>query len=728
MVKRIWRYSHFLLAVSSSIFVLLASITGLFLAFEPIENQLRDFKVKGIEEIPLNHVIDTMKSTYEEVVEIMVTPEGFVKASVFSMEEDLSGDIYINPYNGQKIGDIPAKRPLFEFMTTLHRSLFLKTTGRILVGIVSFLLFLIAITGTILFIKRQNGIQNVFKRITKDDFYQFYHVILGRWTLLPILIISLSGVYLSLLRFDLVPEGEPVAIQTSSVNGSNSMSGVLETIKLGDIESLEFPFSSDEEDYFILTLPDKKLSINQVTGAIVETNQFPVTKSVARVSFNLHTGTGSILWSLVLAISSANILFFLYSGFAISIKRLSKKIKNRYKPNEAEIIILVGSENGSTKSFGQIFYSALLNQKQKVYWEELDSYQNFPNMTDLVILTSTYGEGDPPANATQFFSKFLENPPTRKFNLAVVGFGSLAYPKYCQYAKDVNALINKNVNCESGRPICLIHNKSYTNFQTWASSWGNHKGVSIELPAQLSSQKKKSHTFSVKSKTLVNDDFNETFTLELESPKKQFSSGDLIGILPPDSNIERWYSIAKLNKRRILLSVKRHEMGVCSNYLRNLETGDALHAIFRVNKDFHFPRKANNVILVANGTGIAPYLGMLFDNKRSIPVSLFWGGRNNTSFTLYKKWIESAKSQGLLTDFKIAYSKEDAPFRYVQDLIRHEGSYFAHSLEKGGTIMICGSISMQNEVLAILETITQDYNGRNFSDFLQKGQILMDCY
>ncbi|MEM1121352.1 MAG: PepSY-associated TM helix domain-containing protein, partial [Bacteroidota bacterium] len=327
----------------SSVFLLLATVTGLILAFEPIQQQLQPYRVAEAQDLPLSEVIHTLTNQYEEILELEVDANEFVKVDVISMEEDLNGTFYINPLDGQKIGDIPPKNAFFEWTTNFHRSLFLKSTGRFLVGLVSFFLCLIAFSGTLLLIKRQGGIRPALGKIVKDNFYQYYHIILSRWMLIPILIISLSGVYLSLLRFDMIPEGETTVINRHSVKVSNQKIKpkdfpAFKTIKLGDLRKLTFPFSEEIDDYFIVDLADKQLKINQQNGQVVETTHFSTINAISALSFNLHTGTGSIIWSLILAVAAANILFFMYSGGVIAYQRLRATIRNVYQPDEAEYV------------------------------------------------------------------------------------------------------------------------------------------------------------------------------------------------------------------------------------------------------------------------------------------------------------------------------------------------------------------------------------------------------
>ncbi|MEE3147161.1 MAG: PepSY domain-containing protein, partial [Bacteroidota bacterium] len=259
MILSIWRYSHLVLAVSSFLFILLAALTGIVLAFEPIDHAALNYS-EGQEDLPVTQLIDTLKSTYDEVLSVEIDEAGFVKASVLSMDGD-SGDFYINPLSGKKVGEIEKQAEVFQFATSLHRSLFLKSTGRFFVGLASFLLFLISITGLILIIKRQQGIKAFFNRIIKDNFYSYYHIYLGRLLLLPIIIITLTGVYLSLQRFEILPNivlshDVDYAAITDDPQRPLAEFPALQNITLRDVRYIEFPFSPDAEDPYKISLTD----------------------------------------------------------------------------------------------------------------------------------------------------------------------------------------------------------------------------------------------------------------------------------------------------------------------------------------------------------------------------------------------------------------------------------------------------------------------------------------
>ena len=106
MTISIWRYSHLALAITASVFILLASVTGIILAFQPISEQLQPYKVEDLKTISLDQTVNTFKQTYPEVLQIEVDANQFVSASVITKDgKNLEG--YFNPktaiYLGEKI-------------------------------------------------------------------------------------------------------------------------------------------------------------------------------------------------------------------------------------------------------------------------------------------------------------------------------------------------------------------------------------------------------------------------------------------------------------------------------------------------------------------------------------------------------------------------------------------------------------------------------------------------
>jgi len=717
MTISIWRYSHLTLAISSFVFILIASLTGIILAFEPISNQLKPYAVKT-NEVSVAETLSALQKEYNEVITIDVNQHNFVKASVIT-KSGKSETFYINPKTGKKIGKITSKPGIYKFATNLHRSLFLKSTGRFLVAFFSFFLLLITISGALLIIKRQGGLIKFFTKVVYEDFEQFYHVTLSRVFLIPIVIITLTGVYLSLDKFSLLPKTNTKHQYELPSSAEQKIKlqefSIFKNTTLNQLKSLEFPFSKDEEDYFLLKLKDSELLIHQYSGNIISNQQFSWIKILTNWSLYLHTGRGSILWSLVLLSSCIVILFFTYSGFIITLKRKQKNvsIKNKFKKNDAEYIILVGSETGNTFNTAESFYKALLAQHKTVFIDSLNNYVTFDKAKQLIIFTSTYGEGQAPINATKFLNLIRTIPQNQHLQYAIVGFGSLAYPEYCKFAIEIDELLSKKSNFSPILPLTKINNQNFIDFKSWVREFNTQTKLSLSVKQKIDNAIKQQN-FEVIDKTQSNID--DTFLIRLRPTKKiNFTSGDLLAIIPTIDNVKRLYSIAKIDND-ILLSIKKHEFGICSNLLHNLKLGDTISASIEKNKSFHFPKKAKEVILIANGTGIAPYLGMLQNN--STKTHVFCGLRTKASVNIYKPHIEN-------TNINFAFSQEENN-TYVQDVIVKQEELVVSVLQHKGVIMICGSVAMMNATLSVLENIIQKHFNASLDKF--EKQIKTDCY
>jgi sulfite reductase (NADPH) flavoprotein alpha-component len=336
MTISVWRYSHLALAVSSFILLTLASVTGIILSFQPLSEKIQPYRAAGVDEVTLSHTLPLLKSQYKEITEISVDANQFMQIRA----TDVNGKnivAYIDPQTGKILGYPAPKNAFFEWVTALHRSLFLHEAGRFFIGLSAFLLLLITVSGTALIIQRQRGVKRFFTRIVRDHFAQYYHVVLGRLSLIPIFLIALSGTYLSLARFGLVETAYKAAdVDFDKIKDEPAKKmadfNIFKQTRIADVRTIEFPFSEDVEDYYTLKLKDRELTVNQVTGDILTEVKYPTAALLTELSLDLHTGRTNAVWAIILALASGNILFFIYSGFAITLKRRAGRTKNRYTP------------------------------------------------------------------------------------------------------------------------------------------------------------------------------------------------------------------------------------------------------------------------------------------------------------------------------------------------------------------------------------------------------------
>ncbi|WP_447640955.1 MULTISPECIES: PepSY domain-containing protein [Chitinophagaceae] len=729
MIISVWRYSHFCLAVSSFILLTIAALTGMVLAFEPITENAQGFRVDHFDTVTLAHTIPVLKEKIPGIESLQVDDYHFVTAK-YPDKNGHDKTVYVNPVNGDILGVTRKQSPFFEWVTNLHRSLFLHETGRFIVGIIAFLLILIVLSGIGLIVQRQKGFRRFFAPIEKTSFAQYYHTVLGRWSLIFILVIALTGTYMSLSRFVLKPVKESIKVDDSKIKDEPQVAlkefSVFQQTRLENVEDVQFPFSDFPEDYYILKLKDREIGINQFTGEVLAQQYYSKAQMWTDFSLRWHTGRANVVWAGILAISSGYILFFIYSGLWIAWTRTRGKIKNRFKPDSCTTIILVGSENGSTYRFASSVFQQLLKQGEKVYLADLDTYSVYPQAKQLLVLTSTYGEGDPPSNAKKFLGKVATIPQQQKIHFSTIGFGSRNYQHFCGFAQEVDYILREQGWAEPLLDLYLVNEKSPQDFGDWMVGYNKATNRQLSLPNNLLL----SHTKNLEKITVTNrTDVDSEGAFLISMACKHFgkiNSGDLLAIYPQNDALERLYSIGKV-KNNIQLSVKLHEHGIGSQYLYRLQIGDTIDARIVKNQHFHFPKKASNIIMVSNGTGIAPFLGMLADNGKKIPCKLYCGFRTGDAFQLYKPILDNCISENKLEQYILALSRENEK-QYVSHLMEKDAAYIAEILNNKGIVMICGSLSMQKDVMAVLEKICQENSLPNIEMLVDNNQIVMDCY
>ena len=730
MVLSIWRYCHLILALTSSFFLIIASITGLVLSFSPIKNELSDYHSNQLSEVYLSSLIENIYKNDKEIIEIKLDENEFIQVRSISNDDNIKS-YYANALNGKAIGEIEKESRFFSTFRNIHRSLLLKKSGRLIIGIVSFILFLLSITGTILISKRQLSIKKFYSKVIFDDFYQFWHIINGRTFLLLIVIISLSGTFLSLERFKYISTKKTLNhnINFDEIklvpkrNYSNFE--VFKNIKISEIEYVQFPFSNLIEDHFKIGLKNKEIIVNQFNGEIISSIDFGLLNQLSNLSFNIHTGKGNIIWSLILCISCLSILFFIFSGLKMSIKRLKYKKTNKFKDSESNYLILVGSENGNTYRHAKYLFEIIESNNKKVFMDQLDNYKPNINIKQMIILTSTYGLGQPPSNAKKFIKKFEKNPLKNPFDYTVLGFGSKSYPDFCQFALDVSELLKKYENGNPIMPIKLINNQSQTEFSSWLDQWVKHNNFNT-----LKYEEDKKVYFEIINKTSSEKDPNNNFTMTLRPLSRiLFQSGDLIAFKVDKESDERYYSIAKNIDENIFLGLKKHEKGKCSKYLDNKTIESKIEARIVKNKRFHMPEEFDRLILIGNGTGIAPLLGIAYENFQRKRIDLFWGCKFKNTLKLYSANINELVDDDKLESFNVCYSQEPkTDKKYVQELLETNKELILDYINDKTYVMICGSIAMGNDVIKTLDDLLKNIDKHTMNDLINNDQIKVDTY
>lgn len=230
----------------------------------------------------------------------------------------------------------------------------------------------------------------------------------------------------------------------------------------------------------------------------------------------------------------------------------------------------------------------------------------------------------------------------------------------------------------------------------------------------------------------------------------KYREGQSIGIIPPgvDANGKphklRLYSIASSapgdfgDNKTVSLCVKRlvyvndkgeEVKGVCSNYLCDLKPGEDVAITGPVGKEMLMPIDPNaTVIMLATGTGIAPFRGFLWrmffekhaDYKFNGLAWLFLGVPTSSSLLYVEEYEKMKKIAPDNFRYDLAISREQANSKgekmYIQTRMAEYADELWELLKKDNTyVYMCGLRGMEKGIDDIMTSLA----ARDGYDWLQ---------
>jgi len=162
-------------------------------------------------------------------------------------------------------------------------------------------------------------------------------------------------------------------------------------------------------------------------------------------------------------------------------------------------------------------------------------------------------------------------------------------------------------------------------------------------------------------------------------------------------------------------------VGVCSGYLEGRGADSTIFAfVRRPSIPFHPPACPHQpMIMVAAGTGLAPFRGFLQERARQqdagMPVApsiLFFGLRDPASDLLYADELREYEARGLVSVVLAPSRAPGAERAYVQDAIVRESARVHRAIGEGASIYVCGDASrMAPAVRAAFEEVVRRHDG-----------------
>lgn len=238
-----------------------------------------------------------------------------------------------------------------------------------------------------------------------------------------------------------------------------------------------------------------------------------------------------------------------------------------------------------------------------------------------------------------------------------------------------------------------------------------------------------------------------------------YVEGQSISIIPPGMSKDgkpfkpRLYSIAStrygdlLDGNTLSLCVRRAEYkdpvsgeidhskaGVCSGFLCDAPSGTTVSISGPVGKSMLLPDDyTRDIIMVATGTGIAPFRGFLHRifTEKTVQGHMFQGkawlilGVPTTGGLLYQQefqyMMETSNPGQLQIDYAISreMKNEQGGKLYVQHVIAQNPNQFFDRIQNGAHVYFCGLKGMMPPIIESLEKMSKE-RGINWDDMLSK--------
>lgn len=180
----------------------------------------------------------------------------------------------------------------------------------------------------------------------------------------------------------------------------------------------------------------------------------------------------------------------------------------------------------------------------------------------------------------------------------------------------------------------------------------------------------------------------------------------------------RDYSLASLPADGCLeLLVRLHQygdgkLGCASGWLcRHAEVASLLDVRLRANPGFQLPPDSGPLILIGNGTGLAGLLAHLREREQRGQAGhwLLFGERQAAHDLFYAEQLQAWQRSGHLARLDLAFSRDQDSPMYVQHRLREAADDLRLWLQRGASLLVCGSLQgMGEEIEALLHGLLGD--------------------
>lgn len=708
-----WKAIHRWLGLTAGTLALVLGLSGAILAFDPVQQAWQAPAAPS--ELLVATLVERVARTVPGAAEIRHLPSGAIV--VFGFEGDQAQAHYVNPADGRVLGAWqPSALP--RWVKNLHRSLLLGDAGRWGAAGVALAIGLMCLSGLVLLLRRMGGWRRLGARV-RGSLAQRLHVLTGRVVLVLLLLTSLTALTMSastlgLVALDAGVEPDVVSVAAGQPAVPGAQLPLLQSLAVQDFRKLNFPDVADPEDTWKVATKQGEVWIDRYSGQTLATQDATFAQHVYDWALVLHTGEGAWPWAVVLALVGASVLLFWWTGVVIwwQARRQAPHSIGTSPLAQADVLIFVASEGGSTWGFAQALQDALAQSGHRVHTGPLENFQTTPATRQVFVLAATYGEGQAPAHAKDALERITKQTASA-VPVTVLGFGDRQYPAFCAFAEALEKTLRAQ-GWPTLLPLECIHQQSSQQFARWGQALAKALGEPLVLDYVPRVPATTALTLVARQNYREHND-EPTAILRFAWPAQgglaHFAAGDLVGIVAPGSAVPRYYSLASSWKDGFLeICVRQMPGGLCSTHLLGLQLGDSIAAFIRPNPGFALPRTRRPVLLIGAGTGVAPLAGFIRSNDRRTPMYLYFGGRDPAQDFYFGHEIQRWLGEGRLASLQTAFSRVPEGGGYVQDALQGDAERLRAVVAQGAIVRVCGSRAMAQGVAQALDAVLAPLN------------------
>lgn len=504
----------------------------------------------------------------------------------------------------------------------------------------------------------------------------------------------------------------------------------------------------------------------------------------------IHEGTWAGAWSGSLNLAIALALLGLTGTGCASWLARWRRDHARADATSADILVAHASQTGTATRLATATCDSLTKAGERAIAAPLGALTpaRIRSFRLILLIAATTGEGEVPDGAKSFV-RTAKAGELQGVRFAVLALGDSRYTHFCRGAETLEATLLA-AGATEAMPMTRADGEPTAAWRAWLARLGPGLGLACAAPADAAGAAPL-EPLVVAARRRLDDpsqgETQETWSVILESLRDlSFRPGDLLRLAPADGGPPRSYSIGSsslVDPRRLALTVRLHRLtsgneqdrlapenleqespeqenpgqerfGKVSGLLiRKATLGARLEGRIDAHSLFHPPADPRTpVLMIAAGSGIAPFPGFLAERKAMGragaapgPAWLIFGNRHREGDFLWRELWEASLADGSLARLDTAFSRDHpgTPVQgvhpqagYVQEALRAEGQEALRWIEQlGAVIYVCGSRKMAQAVLQALVTILSEHGGRRAGEaeaevtgWLADGRLRIDAF